>query len=129
MGEIVKFDGLYWKGFSLPDGKQRWMCTNEKSAIRLRNREYFNKHTVGIVVYKGYETEEGKIEPVSDIVCYISIVSVVANYVGDTSGIHYKNKRYVIAGDKIYNQLPFGGAKEVKRITKELKGVLDEIRR
>ncbi len=37
-------------------------------------------------------------------------------------------KRYVVFGDKIYRQLKFGEVKEVKRITKELKGALREIK-
>ena len=60
---------------------------------------------------------------------YISIDYKIANYFGDTSGMHFRSKRYVVIGDKIYQQLKFGEAKEVKRITKELKGALNEIKR
>lgn len=67
MGEVVKFDSPYWKGFKLPDGKQRWLYTDEESAIRLHDKEYFNKNTTGIIIYKGYETEESKTEPISDL--------------------------------------------------------------
>lgn len=31
MGEVVKFDSPYWKGFKLIDKKQRWMYTDEQS--------------------------------------------------------------------------------------------------
>ena len=58
MGEIIKFDCPYWKSFYLMDGKQRWLYTDEKSAIRLKDKEYFNKNTIGIVIYKGFETEK-----------------------------------------------------------------------
>lgn len=39
MGEIVRFDSPYWKGFYLPDGKQRWFYTDERLAIRLKDKE------------------------------------------------------------------------------------------
>ncbi len=128
MGEVVKFDKPYWKGFRLLDGKQRWLYTDEKSAIRLHDKEYFNKNTTGIIIYKGYETEENKTNPISDVIFYISIDYKIANYFGDTSGMHYRSKKYVVIGDKIYQQLQFGEVKEVQRITKELKGALNEIK-
>lgn len=127
MGEIVKFDSPYWKGFRLTDGKQRWMYTDEQSAIKLKDKDYFNKNTIGIIIRKGYETEENKTKPISDTIYYIGIDYRIANYFGDTSGMHYRSKRYVVIDDKIYQQLQFGEVKEVKRITKELKGVLSEI--
>ena len=128
MGEVVRFDSPYWKGFCLPDGKQRWLYTDEGSAIRLKDKDYFNKNTIGIIIYRGYETEENKTEPISDLMYYISIDYNIANYFGDTSGMHFRSKRYVVFGDKIYQQLKFGEVKEVKRITKELKGALREIK-
>lgn len=127
MGEVVRFDSPYWKGFRLPDGKQRWLYTDEKPAIRLRDKDFFNKNTIGIIIYKGYETEENKTDPISDVMYYIGIDYKIANYFGDTSGKHYRSKRYVVVGDNIYQQLQFGEVKEVKRITKELKGALSEI--
>ena len=128
MGEIVRFDRPYWKGFYLPDGKQRWLYTDEESAIRLNDKDFFNKNTVGIIIYKGYETEENNTEPISNLMYYISIDYKIANYFGDTSGMHFRSKRYVIIDDKIYQQLKFGEVNEVKRITKELKGALSEIK-
>lgn len=128
MGEVIRFDSPYWKGFRLPDGKQRWMYTDEKSAIKLNDKDYFNKNTIGIIIRKGYETEENKTEPISNIMYYIGIDYKIANYFGDTSGRHYRSKRYVVIGDKIYRQLQFGEVKEVKQITKELKSVLSEIK-
>ncbi len=59
---------------------------------------------------------------------YISIDYKIVNYFGDTSGMHFIGKRYVVIGDKIYQQLRFGEVKEVKRITKELRGALNEIK-
>lgn len=127
MGEVVKFDSPYWKGFYLPDGKQRWFYTDEELAVRLKDKDYFNKDTIGIIIYKGYETEENKTEPISKLMYYISIDYKIANYFGDISGMHFRSKRYVVIGDKIYQQLKFGEVKEVKRIAKELKGALSEI--
>lgn len=75
MGEIVKFDSPYWKGFKLTDGKQRWMYTDEQSAIKLHNKDYFNKNTSEIIIRKGYETEENKTEPISDLMYYIGFHS------------------------------------------------------
>lgn len=127
MGEVIEFDNPYWKGFQLLDDKQRWLYTDENSAIRLRNKEYFNKNTTSIVIFKGYETMENEAEPISGIMYMISVNYKIINYFGDTSGKHYRSKRYVLFDDRIYQQLP-GGAKEVKRITKELKGAISEIK-
>lgn len=127
MGEIVRFDRPYWKGFHLSDGKQRWLYTDEESAIRLNNKDYFNKNTLGIIIYKGYETEKYKEEPISDMIFYISIAYQIANYFGDRSGMHYRNKRYVVIGEHVYQQLQWGEVKEVTRKSKELKGALNEI--
>lgn len=127
MGEIVKLNSHYWKGFRLLDGKQRWLYTDEQSAMRLNNKDYFNKNTIGIIIYKGYETDENKTEPISDTIFYISIDYRIENYFGDKSGKHYRNKRYVVVDDNIYQQLQYGEVKEVKRVTRELKGVLSEI--
>ncbi len=129
MGEVVKLNEPYWKGFKLQDGKQRWMYTDEQSAIKLHDKDYFNKNTIGIIIRKGYETEENKAEPISDLMYYIGIDYKIANYFGDTSGMHFRSKRYIVIGDKIYEQLKFDEAKEVKRISKELKGALSEIDR
>lgn len=125
MGEVVRFDRQYWKGFYLSDGKQRWLYTDEKSAIRLKDRDYFNKDTIGIVIYKGYETE--KIRLSQYLMYYISIDYKIDNYFGDKSGVYFRSKRYVLVGDAIYKLLKFREVEEVERITKELKGALSKI--
>lgn len=133
MGEIIKFDCPYWKSFYLMDGKQRWLYTDEKSAIRLKDKEYFNKNTIGIVIYKGFETEKNSKEPISDMIYLICIDYQITNYFGDKSGMHYRSRRYVVTGNnvyrplKIYQQLEYGLVKEVKRMTKEIKGALSEL--
>lgn len=128
MGETIKFNSPYWKGFRLPDEKQRWLYTDEDSAIRLYNKDYFNKNTTSVIIYIGYETEENDVEPISDIIYLIGIDYNIANYFGDKSGRHHRSKRYVVIGGKVYQQVQFGKVKEVKRITRELRGVLEEIR-
>ena len=128
MGEVVRLNSPYWKGFRLPDGKQRWMYTDEQSAIKLNGKDYFNKNTIGIIIRKGYETEENKTDPISDAMYYIGIDYRIANYFGDKSDKHYRSKRYVVIGNKIYQQLQFDEVKEVTRLTKELKGALSEIK-
>lgn len=128
MGEIIKFDSPYWKGFRLPDEKQRWICTDEDSAIRLHNKDYFNKNTISIIIYRGYETEENSVDPLSDIIYLINVNYRIVNYFGDKSGRHCKNKKYVVINNRVYQQSQSGEVKEVRRITKELKGTLIELR-
>lgn len=70
MGEVVRFNNPYWKCFYLPDRKQRWLYTDEESAIRLKDKDFFNKDTIGIIIYKRYETEENKTEPIE---CYFQV--------------------------------------------------------
>lgn len=40
------------EGFYLSDGKQKWLYTDEESAIRLNDKDYFNKNTIGIISTK-----------------------------------------------------------------------------
>jgi hypothetical protein len=127
MGEIVRFDRPYWKGFKLPDGKQRWMYTDEKTALRLKEKEYFSKNTVGIVVYFGYETEENKNIPLSVQMYYIGVSRIRPNRHGE-SGVHWKNAEYVVMDGRVFEQSTFGEAREVVRLTKELKGCLETIK-
>ena len=127
MGEVVKFNQPYWKSFRLTDGKRRWFYTDEESVLRIVNKEWFNKATIGISIHKGYETEENSTEPISDMIYHIAIDYQVLNYFGDTSGMHYRSKLYILVGDKLYKQ-ENGEGIEVKRITKELKGALEELK-
>lgn len=126
MGEIVRLNQPYWKGYKLPDGKQRWFYTDEESALRIDNKEWFNKNTIGICIYKGYETEETSETPVSEMIYRIAIDYQITNYFGDRSGMHFRSKLYMLIGDKLYMQKNGEGV-EVKRMTKELKGALREL--
>lgn len=128
MGETIKLDSPYWRGFRLTDGKQRWLYTDEQSAIRLHNKDYFNKNTISIIIYRGYETDENDTNPISDIIYLICIDYIISNYFGDKSGMHYRSKRYVLVDDKLYRQLQCE-VREVTRLTKELKGTIEEIQR
>ena len=127
MGEVVRLNQPYWKSFRLPDGTRRWFYTDEESVLRIVNKEWFNKATMGISIHKGYETEENSTEPISDMIYHISIDYHILNYFGDTSGMHYRSKLYMLVGDKLYKQ-ENGEGTEVKRITKELKGALEELK-
>lgn len=127
MGEVVKLNQPYWKSFRLPDGKRRWFYTDEESVLRMVNKEWFNKSTIGISIHKGYETKEYSTEPISDIIYHISIDYQIANYFGEINGMHFRSKIYMLIGDELYKQ-DKGEGIEVKRMTKELKGALAELK-
>lgn len=128
MGEVIKLNQPYWKSFRLPDGKIRWFYTDEESKLSIKDKKWFNKHTTSICIHKGYETEENGTEPISDMLYRIAIDYKIANYFGDRSGMHFRSKVYILVGDKLYKQ-DKGEAIEVTRMTKELKGALEELRK
>lgn len=127
MGEIIKKSNPYWKSFRLPDGRRRWFYTDEESVLRIVNKNWFNKTTMGITIHKGYETEENSTEPISDMIYRISIDYRIENYFGDKSRMHYRSKVYMLVGDTLYKQ-DKGEATLVKRMTRELKGALEELK-
>lgn len=127
MGEVVRFNQPYWKSFRLADGKQRWFYTDEASRVKV-DKKCYNKNTTCISILKGYETEEYSAEPISKMIYYIAIDYRIANYFGDTSGMHFRSKTYMLVDDKLYKQEKGEGV-EVKRMTKELKGALEELKR
>lgn len=116
---------MMWKSFRLPDGERRYIYTDEDSAKKITDKEWFNKNTQDITIYTGYETEEYNTAPISESIYYIIINYQISNYFGDKSGMHYRNKEYVLIGDKLYQQKG-GSGTEVKRLTKELSGILKE---
>lgn len=128
MGEIIRLNQPYWKSFRLLDGKMRWFYTDEESKISIKDKDWFNKNTTSICIHKGYETEEYSTEPISDMIYRIAIDYRIANYFGDRSGMHFRSKVYMLIGDKLYKQ-DNGEATEVTRMTKELKGALQELRK
>lgn len=128
MGEIIKFDQPYWRSFRLPDGKLRWFYTDEKSKLRITNKKWFNKTTTGISIHRGYETEENSPNPISETIYHISISYKIQNYFGDKSGVHFRSRVYMLVDEKLYKQEDSAGV-EVKRMTKELKGALEELKR
>lgn len=83
-----------------------------------------------IVLFKGYETKENEMTPINEsaIIYYICINYQISNYFGDTSGNHHRSKRYVMKEGHLYQQLQFGEVKETKRLTKELKYALNNIK-
>ena len=126
MGEDIKLNQSYWKSFRLPDGKRRWFYTDDESVLRIVDKEWFNKATMGINIHKGFETEEYSIEPISEMIYRITVDYQILNYFCDRSGMHYRSKVYMLVGNKLYKQEK-GDSVEVKRITKELKGTLAEL--
>ncbi len=128
MGEVIRLNQPYWKSFRLPDGKMRWFYTDEESKISIKDKDWFNKNTTNICIHKGYETEEYSTEPISDMIYRIAINYRIANYFGDRSGMHFRSMVYMLIEDKLYKQ-DNGEATEVTRMTKELKGALQELRR
>ena len=126
MTEIIRFDQPYWRSFRLLDGKLRWFYTDEQSKISIKDKDWFNKNTTSISIYKGYETLENSTEPISDVIYRIAIDYQIVNYFGDKSGKHYRSKIYMMINDKLYKQ-ENGASIEVNRITKELKGILTEL--
>lgn len=128
MSETRWLSGKYWKGFRTEsDGLQRYFYTDEKNALILREKPYFNKTTDGVTIFKGFETKENSEIPISPEIIYIAIYYHISNYFGDKSGKHFRSKRYLIIDDKILQQCDFGEVKEVNRLTKELKGILSEL--
>lgn len=127
MGEIIRLNQPYWKSFRLPDGKMRWFYTDEESKISIKDKDWFNKNTTSICIHKGYETEEYSAEPISDVIYRIAIDYRIANYFGDRSGMHFRSKVYMLIGNKLYKQ-DNDEATEVTRMTKELKGALQELK-
>lgn len=127
MEEVAKFKNPYWKSFKLPDGKMRWFYTDEDLKTSIDTKEWFNKTTTDITIHKGYETEEYSSKPISEIIYCITIEYQISNYFGDTSGMHFRSKEYILIGDKLYKQEK-GESTEVHKMTKELKGILNELK-
>lgn len=66
MEKMKTGDGeLYWKGFKLSDGKQRWLCTSDADQVKISKADWFNRQTEYIVIYKGCETAEASTKAVS----------------------------------------------------------------
>lgn len=129
MEKAMDDDYPHWQSFSLSenDCTYRWFYTNEKTVLRITDKEWFNKATTEIIIHKGYETEEYSTDPISDMIYCIEIEYQILNYFGDKSGMHFRRKEYMLVGGKLYKQ-ERGYGIEVKRVTRELKGVLEEIK-
>jgi hypothetical protein len=129
VSELRKLSGMCWKGFRIENNTiQRWFYTDENNALRLEQKPYFNKNTDSITIYKGFETNESSESPISDEIVYISVGYHIANYFGDKSGMHFRNKSYLLISGQIFKRNENGYFSEVTRLNKELKGVLSEIK-
>ena len=56
----------------------------------------------------------------------ITVVCSIKNYFGDKSGHHYRNKNYIYKEGVLY-KLDCNQGIEVKRVTKEMSGILTNI--
>ena len=106
----------------------RYIYTNFNNIKKLYNKEWFNKATENIEIYSGYETEKYKTNPISEKIYLIRIEYQIKNYFGELDGLHYRSKDYILIDNKFYKQ-DKGDGIEVKRMTKELKGILSEIKK
>lgn len=125
--DVIRFEQPYWMSYRLPDGKMRCFYTDEESSLHIVDKPWFNKATTGISIHKGYETEEYSAQPISEMIYRIAIDYRILNYFGDTSGMHFRSKIYMLVDGKLYKQEKGEGV-EVKRMTKELKGALEELK-
>lgn len=112
------YNNQHWISFGLDDGNTRWFYTDTFSRFKMENKNWFNKNTRSITIYEGFETEENDIKPVSDKIYRISIDYKISDK------IH--NKSYMFVNGVLYKQEYAKGIK-VKRLTKELKQVLEAI--
>ena len=58
---------------------------------------------------------------------HVDVIYRIANCFGNKSGMHYRKKKYIVIKGNIYQQFGCGKVKEIKRLTRELKGILSEI--
>ena len=61
-----------------------------------------------------------------DVQDFSKVVCSIKNYFGDKSGHHYRNKNYIYKEGVLY-KLDCNQGIEVKRVTKELSGILTNI--
>ena len=107
---------LHWISFGLEDGNIRWFCTNPSAKFKMENKNWFNKNTKSITVYKGFETVENDTKPISKDIYRISV-----DYKISDRKLH--NKIYMFVNGVLYKQ-DHGNGIQVRRLTKELKQVL-----
>ena len=130
MAGLRNLDGYFWHGFRTEtDGKERYFLGNDNNTLYLTGKEFFNKNTISVTVYKGVEVADLSCTKVisDEEILLISLWVKISNYFGDRNGRHNRNKIYVKIGEKIYLQNEYGNIKEVVRLSKELKGILRDI--
>lgn len=112
-------NNLHWISFGLEDGNVRWFCTNLTSKFKMENKNWFSKNTKSITIYKGFETAENDIDSISKDIYRISV-----DYKTSERKLH--NKIYMFVNGELYKQ-EYGNGIKVRRLTKELKHVLEII--
>ena len=129
MNKIEELNGNLWKGFRTEsNGKQKYFYTNENTIIKFKDKPYFNKNTDSVIVYKGFETKINSDVAISGKSIYIEVVYHITNYFGDKSGMHFRNKKYVLVNNTIFQQCLYGEVKKITRMPKELRGLLNELK-
>lgn len=111
--------------FRLSKGdKNRFLLYDKEDIIVVNNhKDYFNKNTHKVWCVKGYECEQYEFKPINDKeIIQFEIVYNISNYFGDKSGLHWRRKRYYFVENKLYKE----NCGEVKKLTKELRGILKE---
>lgn len=112
-------NNLHWISFGLEDGNVRWFYTDLTSKFKMENKNWFNKNTRSITIYNGFETTENDTKPISDKIYRISVEYKTADG-------KYHNKIYMFVNGELYKQ-EYGNGIKVRRLTKELKQVLEII--
>lgn len=120
---------MEWKTFKTDSPDKRFFYTDETQKISIKNAEWFNKNTDYVVVWIGYETTEYGTEPISEPMYMIDVGYHIANYFGDKSGCHYRDKWYVFKDNVLYKTNGYEPSIIVTRMTKELKGILISIKK
>ena len=121
---------MEWRTFKLDSTDTKWFYTDETKRINIDNADWFNKNTDYVVIWIGYETMEYETKPISEPIKPMYLIDVgyhIANYFGDKSGCHYRDKWYVLKDNVLYKLNGYEPSSIVVRMTKELKGIMEYI--
>lgn len=108
-------------GFRI-NGNQHMFQFNEEEIVKIEEQSYFNKNTQYINIVKGVECD-CFLSPINNKeIIMIEVVYIIPNYFGDTSGHHWRTKKFVIIDHILYSEEGIA----VKRIPREIKNALLE---
>lgn len=118
-----------YKYFHLGDGVRRCMHIPDTKKLRyIKRASWFNKATDYVSIKAGHEiTPESSL---CETMYFIDVGVHIDNYFEDTSGLHFRNRLFLYYKDTVY---VYAGetepSKPRKRLSKELKGILQEIKK